>query len=233
MSDGPEAFLQFLIKQSNLLGGMRDMEKNVMPTEAQFALQPGDVGIISTGGNAMDHDMIVAEILNPEEYAESFPDWEARAKHPLTPYLLCSWKGATDPAGDIGWFASIRFIKLLPEQYAEALGWIVNEELPEESPSWLTDYFEQYTRDVHAQSPSKIPVVVSCERCQKSNTEIHVRSLHKMSARVGKVVGPDGEDLYTTISDQEEGTEHAVHVHCKDCGFRKHLNSEQVNLHLE
>lgn len=217
--------MAMMLRSSNVLGNVENMEENLKPLPYQYELKPGDVGLIATGNTPMDHDLVIAKILDPEQVG-GFNDWVIRVQKS---YVLCDWRAIQDYEGDIGWFSRVRFVQITPEQYAEVAGWMDRDELPETLPEWLTKVYVEYTQAVHAQAPDRVPQATRCEKCGKSSVELHVRQMTKISARAGDVE-KDGQHHYTMVSDQEFTQESTVHLHCTECGHRKHIHDHEYDI---
>jgi hypothetical protein len=214
---------RMMLMMSNVLGKMEEADSKIPPLEEQQALSEGDLAVIAFGSSPMEHDLVVAQLLNPEEYKTTYPDYETRL---LKDRALCRWQSIQDRAGDIGWFARAKLIPMNQEQYDLMLAWFDQDD-HKQVPDWLDALYSSYTMKIHEQAPDKVPSVVQCTKCEGMNTELHTRELIKHKGRAG-LLERDGKKQYHMISDPQHKSEKTVHIHCKDCGHRDHIDPTEI-----
>jgi hypothetical protein len=214
--------MAMMLQTSNLTGNVSDFEAEVKPLPVQYAAVPGDKGIIASSENPIDSDFAVAEILDPAEYAEQFPDWEQRLQNS---YILCGWFSLADPEGSVGWFSRVKFIPISEEQYDETLKWQEGE-WPDDPPEWLNDIYTWYTDSMHARVPDRIPTTVKCPECGSNKTDLQIKKIYTASARAG-VVERDGEVKYVHISGVEKDGEGQARIVCESCSHTWRIKAKE------
>jgi len=89
------------------------------PTSEQYALQPGDTAFVIGSNSEVDNDLIIAQLMMPDEQVDTYPDWEDRFQRG---YVLCRWYSYGDKEGDHGWFSRASLVPLPPIDFAKVLG---------------------------------------------------------------------------------------------------------------
>lgn len=216
---------KMMLMTSNVLGAMEEADQNIAPLPEQLEAKPGDYGMIAFGASTIEHDLMVAQILDPEEHKETFPDYEDRL---WKGYVLCRWNSLGDADGDIGWFSRVKFVALTKEQYEEVFGWFKEGKAPEAVPDWMDGIYTEYTMAIHDQAPDRVPTVIKCDSCgSASKNELHIRVLQKYSGRAG-LIERDGKPTYYLISEEDRKEETAAHLHCQNCGHRKQIDVKHL-----
>lgn len=215
-----------LILAKSQVVGERNMDEDLKPFSAQFDLAPGDKAIVSTAESMIDKDFTAVEILNPEAYAATFPDWEERFQKS---YVLCQWNSEADQTGDIGWFARVKLIGVTEEHYSEIQSWVAEANFPESPPDWLNGYYNEYTDSLAEVSPGSVPVTPTCPECGARDIQLHAVHMHRLSAQAGKITR-DGRTVYTARSDPSRDTVSEAHLHCMTCNAMGDLDDDEWEL---
>lgn len=215
---------KMMLMTSNVLGAMEEADQNIAPLPEQLEAKPGDYGMIAFGSSTIEHDLVIAQILDPFDRADQFPDLQDRL---WKGYVLCRWLSLNDPDGDIGWFSRVKFVPVTKEQYEEIEVWFTEHKAPDQVPEWLDDIYTGYNVRIHAQAPDRVPAVIPCEACGSFKNQLHIRTLEKYSGRAGKIVKND-QPLYYILSDPEHKEETTAHLHCKECGHRTQINPDHL-----
>lgn len=200
----------------------------VMPSDEQRNLGPGDlVGSVMNPAHRIDDEFMVGEILDPKDYAETFPDWEERL---YKSYVLCRYS-QRGLESEIGWHTRARLVKVTQAQYEEMLGWILNESyrarlLP---PRWFIKTYLEAMWGVYEANSELMPVPLKCRDCDSPQVLLRI----DMSKIEYYSVGVDKENLGTEAPDQKvlsafgiNGKAVSYEV-CFDCGAEYEQPEEQ------
>lgn len=227
MTEG-NPILAMLLHSSGFLGPALDHEENLKPLPRQFDLGIGDKCLVATANTPLEEDFTVLEILDPEEHAKTFPNWEERWG--LNRHVLAKYFSLEDQEGDIGWFARVKLVPITDEQYEEASTWRLGE-FPDEVPEWITEAFTAYTDELSKLDPAVIPVLVTCPNAQCGSREVHLHVLaqKKFDVRAGEVQR-EGKTLYVPTNDPAVEEKWVAHLKCVTCGATAELEESDWEL---
>lgn len=197
---------------------------NLKPISWQYDMGPGDFAVMAGTNADLDSQVIVGELLNPEEHVQDFPDWATRIQNS---YVLVRYFATTHPEDpEIGWFSRVKLIRLDREQRDTMLAWL-KDGLPETMPDWLRDKYATYTQELSALSPGLVPSLVECPKCGTVG-EMILRMEHttKYIAQPGTLIRDD-EQVYVPLGNNEEyECDTSANLHCLQCHATGELDAE-------
>lgn len=216
--------LMIALAKSNIVGDTETIDRELKPTDQQFALKPGDHAVTIATNSIVDQDFVCIEILDPEQHKEEFPDWEHRLQNS---YVLCRWFSAKDVHGGIGWYTRVKLVPITDEQYADVEQRRDQDEgFADEPPDWLYDAYDNYMDALHQREPSKVPAPVSCPHCQSRNTELNITYSVSLSAKAGMLI-KNGKEKYVQVTDIEKEESLDAHLFCGDCRAKADLDESE------
>jgi hypothetical protein len=199
------------------------LAEDVMPSKEQLDLKPGDLCAI-THGEDITNEFTVAEIASPEDYAETFPDWETRL---LKSYLLVIWRSKSNPVGSPGWVPRTRLIKFSRREYEIMLGWMHGDDRGDDAPFWLKRRYNEALVGIAAANPDKVPMPISCPEC--GSVVVIIRLIRNQvedycMGRFPESVGVTGLHPVTTYNRRRSGEARLI---CEECGHEEVLSDDE------
>jgi len=217
--------LAMLLESNSFVGMAPDVENEIMPIDAQLNFGPGDVAMLAGANTPLESDFAIVQAIDPEQKAETYPDWEERL---LNSYVLCSKFSKNDPEVSIGWFSRVKILPISHQHYEEALGWLVNG-FPDEVPSWCETYHHRYVDQLAQHAPEIVPRGVVCPYCESRDVALIVQRRLEYTSKAGTVLH-DGKNLFVPINQVEESSTHTATLRCKNCKAYADLGDEEWNL---
>jgi hypothetical protein len=198
------------------------------PTPAQYALEPGDTAFVLGSRSEVDNDLIITQVLMPDELADEFPDWEERFQKG---YMLCRWYAYGDKEGDSGWFARSSLVPLPPVDFATVLGdFILGRELTGDN------YNQDYPQMVRAYRLHNVQISTMrenaehgaapllCEVC--SSPMVHIRiERHMVGTYNSAYFNHNGEKKLLKAGEITENWDTDIKAVCEEehCGHVQQL----------
>jgi hypothetical protein len=218
-----------MLRQMDITGMAND-PKVLHPSLQQYEMQPGQRAVMVTTDCELDQDFTLLTMLDPSEYAEQYPDWEARVGRD---HRLCEWRSQMDNDGSIGWFQLGRIIPLdTQEHYDELLKTAVLEPDRKGAPQWLNEIYGDYLEGLRQVDPDQVYAPVECAQCQSKNVELHVKKTIVGTGMVGSKVtyAPNGDKIeeYGVIRQPHVQENMEAHLHCNDCEYRGNFNQAEI-----
>lgn len=189
---------------------------------AQYAIKPDDYVVVASTNAVIDNDLTVAQVLDPEQYADEFPNWQETVHRS---YVLCRWHSLLDPEGDVGWLQRVQLCPIAKEHYDQLLEWTTSNTHPEDAPDWLKAYYAEFNSELSKVTPNEIPAEITCEKCQTLGMKFHAANLVQLRGKAGKLVR-DGKEIYVP-TDRETKVEAQAHLHCDECGHTIDLDEHE------
>jgi hypothetical protein len=220
--------LGLVLAQSNLLQEAEEVDHRLKPTPSQYQIGPGVFAVIAGTDAKLDQDLTAVKVLDPEQHAETWPDWQERVQNS---YLLCQWNSALDPVGGIGWFARVRLIELDEDKYREIRHWLEDwsNNAPSDMPTWMTERYNQYTDALAAASPGLIPQTAKCGVCGSANVAFVFKHYTEFISQAGELQ-TDGATYFVPLTDSRSECKSVAHLACHDCQSERHLETNEVQL---
>ncbi len=210
---------------------MTTQANDLRPTEPAMALKPGDKVLVAMTEALVNNEIATGTVLDPEQYAERFPNWEERVHKS---WMLLEWISTDDfkDGPHIGWFEWSRMIPMTEEQQTELVGYFPEWEPEEEVmiPSWIQDLQHGHVRLLSHEDPSKVSTPVTCGECGSSEVMIHGIQVHEISAEAAQRV-IDGKTHYYNTGEIEHQNRQLVHLHCTDCNSKMDLDDDEYHFH--
>jgi hypothetical protein len=148
--------------------GADRLNDEYMPSPGQLNLQAGDKCVVSYGGvEDQSGEILLCELLDPQEYEETFPDWEERV---YNGWLLARYwtkdhlELENDP--DLGWFSRISLMKIEEEwQWSIYWEWMKAGTLPENPPPWVLTHYLDVFAGISDNNQQLLPNAYQCVEC--------------------------------------------------------------------
>lgn len=204
--------LAMWIDQHDFVGASSYVENEIMPLPEQLAFGIGDCGMLAGANTPLERDFAMVQGLNPEECAETYPDWEERL---LKSYVLVTKFSKQDPELSMAWVSRVKVLPISAEHYAEALTWL-EESWPDEAPDWTEEYHQRYTDALALRAPEVVPHRASCPYCQSRHITLEVVRKLTYTAHAG-VITIDGKEKFVPSSDTTDASTHIARLRCADC----------------
>lgn len=210
---------------------VKTIADQVRPTPEQLRAQPGDLALLAASNAVINIEMSIAILLDPAEYAETFPDWEDRL---MRSWVLARWTTSDGQDTDVGWFERARLIPLDQAQYDELLALLPQLDTEEDTdaliPDWVKVKYRGLMEAMHASDPDKVATPVICGKCGGREVELHGTRYSRFRVEVGIQKLDDG-DKYVNLDSIEMDESNQFHLHCGDCGAYKEVERDEVRIH--
>lgn len=213
--------------------------EQVMPSEAQLALKPGDfVTVMGSQDDPVSNSEhgILGEVLDPAEYASTFPDWEDRI---LNSYMLLNWRETGMETPELGWFARARLI-LVPtghekdfEEYFLDTG--LEGGFP---PGWLVEMYVEMVKGISKSNKNFLPPMMHCPKCDSQRVYMHTKRSKEQITFVGQITDDweNKADLATgvyAVSSFADRETTSAELHCTSCEAVIDLEGEGYDIYLK
>ena len=223
MSEHP--IMALLLEQNSFLGQSEEVENTIMPISAQLNFGPGDAAILASANTPLERDFVVAKCLDPEEHAETYPDWEERL---LNSFVLCELFSMNDPEFHLGWVSRLKVLPIPKYRYKECRRWVKNG-FPEDMPDWATQHYLKFTDALAENAPATVPRSTECPNCKSHEIEIIVTRRIEYRGRVGRLL-IDGREVYVPVVDPDVDANHNARLHCTNCHSSADLSDDEWQL---
>lgn len=221
--------LQGLTRRTFDSGMAHDPADKFMPSEAQKAIVPGDRCAVTSSRE--EDEFTIALVLDPEEHAETFPDWEERVK--FQSYILANVFTPTELGGTLGWLPRTRLVPLESEaQWDQMLRWARGiEETKGPPPEWLTRLYNKTLYGMALANPEHMALPVKCPECDSVSVVITVVHHHRNSYCMGNKPGEHEQgvraDALYVVTPYRENHTTVAELDCIDCKYHEQLPEEQ------
>lgn len=222
-----QELLQGLTRRAYDSGLAHDPADDFMPSEEQRAVEPGDfVGI--TSSREVD-EFSIAKVLNPEDHADTFPNWEERVG--VKSYVLAEIFTPSEQSGYLGWLPRTRLIPVTEDQWTTMKTWITNDGSEDKTPSWLTKRYNETLVGLAAANSEDMAMPIRCPECDSSGVVIELTHHHTNVYCMGNKPGQseqniDAKALYV-VSPYRQDHSTVTELKCLDCGMSRILPEEQ------
>lgn len=198
---------------------------DLKPLSSQYELKVGCKAIMAGTNSTLDGDLTVLEVVDPENFAGNYPNWEERL---MKSYLLCRWQSESDPEGGFGWFSRVKLIEVTDEHHAEVLSWIEKQERPDNAPDWLVETYDNYTRSLSEIAPTKVPKLAHCGVCESAKVVVVVKHIATFSSPAGEIQSENGTTAFVPIGEMSHDCESSGHLHCTECGSTRQMEQGEL-----
>lgn len=208
-------------------GMAHDPAEDFMPSAIQGAIEPGDfVGVTSSKDS---DEFTVAEVLNPEDHAETFPDWKERVE--INSYVCVKAYKESEPNGFLGWLPRTRLIKVTKDQFDTMIGWVRGAEKEPNPPIWLTKLYNETLAAMAEANPEDMATPIRCPDCGSVAVTVTIHHDHKNTYCMGNKPGEadqnvEAKALYV-VSPYRENHNTESFLDCLDCFYHLELPDEQ------
>jgi hypothetical protein len=230
MSD-PHPIMAMLLEQSTFLGGSESIEHEIMPLDEQLNFGPGDVAILAGSNVPLERDFAIVRGLDPQQHAETFPDWEERMLGTgpgWNSHVLCEHFSQTDPNTSLGWFSRLKLMPITKYRYKECRQWL-NHGFPKHLPKWVEETYQKYTDMLAERAPAFVPQSVACPECGEREVQLRVTRRISWVAKVGRVM-VEGREKYVPVQEPDEDDKHVARLYCTVCRTSADLSDEEWQL---
>lgn len=199
-----------------------------MPSEEQRGIGPGDLCAIThtEGGNPSEREFMIAEVLNPESYAEEFPDWETRL---LNSYVLTRWYVRGNlPNGELGWLARAKLVVFSREHFDIMMTWIRGEDHGALPPLWLLERYNESLAGLAEANRESMPMPIRCPNCKSYAVMVKVTHISTDTYCMGTPYEKKDEpwtDLHA-VSPYTKQHEITTVIDCLKCSHHEQLPDE-------
>lgn len=205
----------------------KQTDETMSPFPAQYDMGPGDFAALAMTESAVDKDFVVMRLVNPEDYAEQFPDWAERLQKS---YVLAKWISLYDhDSENLGWFARVKLVQLTSQQYEESVTRLKDKDFDPNQPSWLFEQYEAYNVALAEHADNDIGKRIRCANCGSRNTNIHMIRMEKWAAPA-MMLEQEGEDTKLWIPHTHPDREGHAHIHCDNCDYRVNVDAGRVQM---
>ena len=218
----PHPLMALLLDQNSFVGQSIDVENQIMPLDEQLSFGPGDTAILAGSNIPLEQDFSVVRGMDPEEHAETFPDWEDRL---LNSYVLCEHFSRADPDISLGWFSRLKLMPIPAERYEEAVMWL-QIGFPNKMPDWADEVYHKYTAQLSERAPDVVPLQVTCPNCHEHSVELLVVRRIEYRMKAGQVQH-EGETKYVPLHPPDEEGSHSARLHCTKCDSTAELDDDE------
>ena len=211
-------FLQNMIGQRVLHRESHDGAEVVMPSSDQLTLGPGDLVVEALDGSTNDHMKQIftcVALVDPEEHAEQFPDWETRV---LNSHVL-GWWYVPNNEPMLGWFPRYKLMRIEQWQFEALLDHNNGKKLDFPCP-WLTEVFNNTVHGLATANPEVArPSPIPCGNCGKRTVQAVVRSTTERRYNANWFEVPTDKDPEGFYVDQLTAHVETTHVElrCLNC----------------
>lgn len=152
----------------------------VNPNREQYNLGPGDHCIVILGQDEEprvegDNSYTLFQVLDPEEYADEFPDWEVRLKNS---YLLGYRYDQEEELGDLGWVARVNLMKVEEWQWDEVQAHNSGQQTLEMPCAWLNCVYGYTIEGLRVANPDlEMPSPIFCGECGQPTVMLKMRQV--------------------------------------------------------
>jgi len=226
-----QELLRKMISRSMLTGNAHDaVAEQVRPSQEQFDLGPGDFVSVSNSEDGGGSVICAARLLDPNEYAEDFPDWEERV---LNSFVLGTWYTPDQLQGELGWFARSKLVKLSPAQFSEFFEWIKNGEVPNPVPAWIAQRYNEVVIGLNEANEDFMPNPLKCGGCGSLAQVLDVSYSHRSLHSVGRFRDKEGKDpnAYYAASQHSETEKRETLLRCLNCGATEDVDGVEIFFH--
>jgi len=229
MPDGLEALLRGLARKAMDTGLAHDpTEDKIMPSKEQLNIAPGDCVAVMHMDHGVDEEFCIAEVLYPEQHAETYPDWEDRL---LKSFVLTRWYTGHNLHGKVGWIPRARLILVDRDHFDEMYQWLTDgHDITGVPPTWLVIRYAEAMVG-HAEANHQLPNPIRCPECEspavivtihKSMDEKYTMGIKKEGQ--GKEWGEE-TPFHVMVPYTKDYAVHAD-IECKACGYEARLPDE-------
>jgi hypothetical protein len=208
--------------------------EQVRPSKAQFALGPGDLVSVFGTDTGDGDDVVIGVILDPDEYAEQFPDWEERIRNS---YVLCRYKSMGITGEELGWFPRSKCIQLDRWQYDEHQRWLAQGYIDTEPPAWMLELTTETIRGLNEANDHFMPEPHCCEECGSSAVLLDVRITERHQYLMGSFPNGgsphDDPNAMYSIAKFGEGEHKQAMLKCLACGHEVDTEERDRSLYLK
>lgn len=219
--------MAFMMARSNLAGDATHNDNTIKPTPTQFALGPGDKGFLLTSESELEQGISTVRVLDPEEYAWKYEDWEERL---MRGYILCNWRSEDDRLGGMGWFARSKVVPC-PEDMWEAFEALLDDterEIVNEDTFPFDGLYRKHQAEAIKQNePDAKPFL--CEECGSADVVFRLEHDTFLVTAVWWKKNETGKYQLEKGGDEDRGCTLRTWVYCKECDWKRDVAEEEVN----
>lgn len=217
--------MAMLLNNNSFLGASESVEDTIMPLDEQLNFGPGDAAILASANTGLEQDFAVVRGVDPEQHAETWPDWEERL---LKSFVLCEIFSRSDPDISLGWINRVKLLPIKAYRYKDLRRWRKNG-FPDDMPEWIMACYRKYTDALSERAPNVVPRAVTCPKCGKRNVELVVTRRLEYRGRAGLMQRGEGE-RNVPITDPELTSTHVAILRCQDCKATADLTDDEWEL---
>lgn len=231
MPEELEQLLHSLVRKTLDTGVAHDPhDDEIRPSSLQLAIGPGDLVAITHSTEPADAEFMIAQVLTPEEHADTFPDWEDRL---LKSFLLVKWFSKNNKGGSLGWVARAKLVQVDQPEYEEMMNWIQSDmvSLDEGPPPWLVARYNESLAAMAKVNPDHIAEPIRCPKC--GSYAVLITLVHEQIRTMAMGLKPDDhgkgvhevESLYV-VAPYGKSQNFTTKLRCYDCNLDDVLPDE-------
>lgn len=210
----------------------------VNPNQEQYDLGPGDHCLVILGQNEEpravdDTTYTLVKVLDPEQYADEFPDWETRL---MNSYVLGMWYGAGNDLGELGWYGRVNLMKIEPWQWDAVEAHNTDKKGLEMPCQWLIRRYGETIDGLRLSNPNlEMPSPIYCGTCSRPTVMLKMRQVTEVMGIAGfyptSLQGKKNSDFYM-LSENELKDEGTAALHCISCDAKAWLDLDETDIYF-
>lgn len=221
-----QELLQGLTRRMYDSGLAHDPAERFMPSADQRAVVPGDLVAVTTSQEG--DEFTIAKVLNPEDHAEDFPNWEERDLQSL---VLAKIYTPSDHSGYLGWLPRPRLVPVTEDQWNQMMRWITRDEWADQTPAWLTRLYNKTLVGLAEANPEDMAMPIRCPECDSPSVIIKLTHHHVNTYAMGNKPGEHEQGVRAkalyVVSPYRQDQKTVTDLICLDCDHTEELPEEQ------